>query len=250
MIAALRVSDELAAWVRRTGARAGLDEITAAFEAGEIETRAAAPRAAAQRADNRLQRRRGLARRRSPDRQKSYERRHRLAWSGPLPGYLAARFTISEMAVMRIIADKYLARERCDLSLDEIADRAGVCRKTAQRALRNACVEKLIEIDERPVRGRKNLTNIVRVISGAWVAWLEKRRSSKSNIGGHLCPTTDTRAKQVAHVQLERPQKGGRGGVNPAVCGINQKSETCFAFENPSSAIGSNGSKAEPLLIR
>lgn len=218
MTAALRISDELRGWVQRTSARVGLDEIAAAFEAGEIETRAAAPRAA-----NRLQRRRGLslARRRpqrSPDRQASYERRHRLAWSGPLPGYLAARFTIAEMAVMRIIADAHLARGSCDASLDEIADRAGVCRKTAQRALRHARAEKLVEIKERPVPGRKSLTNVVRITSREWLTWIEKRASSKSNTGGHLRPTTDTTIKRLAHVQIERPQGGGRGRLDLGDC--------------------------------
>ena len=44
---------------------------------------------------------------RSPDRQASYDRRHRLAYSGVMPPHLAARLTISDMAVMRIVADEY-----------------------------------------------------------------------------------------------------------------------------------------------
>jgi hypothetical protein len=43
---------------------------------------------------------------RSPDKQASYDRRHRLAYSGVLPRHLAPRLTIGEMAVMRIIADE------------------------------------------------------------------------------------------------------------------------------------------------
>lgn len=224
MSAALRVSDELAAWVQRTSARVGLDEIAAAFEAGEIETRPAAPRAS-----NRLQRRRGLslARRRpqrSPDRQASYDRRHRLAWSGPLPGYLAARFTIADMAVLRIVADTHTAKGHCDASLDEIAARAGVCRKTAQRALRRAQDEMLIEIEERPVRGRKNLTNLVRIVSREWLSWLEKRPRA---IGGQTCRTTDTteqdKGKNKTTAAVETPQEVWRGrldGLHPTVFGL------------------------------
>ena len=46
----------------------------------------------------------------SPDKQVSYERRHRLAYSGVLPRHLAAGLTIADMAVMRIIADEYADR--------------------------------------------------------------------------------------------------------------------------------------------
>jgi hypothetical protein len=53
-----------------------------------------APRAAARR------------RQRSPDRQASIERRRRLAASGPMPPALAARFTTSELAALRIIGDE------------------------------------------------------------------------------------------------------------------------------------------------
>ena len=43
---------------------------------------------------------------RSPDRQASIERRRRLAASGPLPPAMAARFTVSELAVLRIVANR------------------------------------------------------------------------------------------------------------------------------------------------
>ncbi len=232
MTAALRVSDELAAWVRRTSARAGLDEIAAGFAAGEIETVPAARRhmiAGQQPSPDQAFRRRygfwekvGRPDRRSPDRQRDYERRHRLAWSGPLPGFLAARLTVADMAVARIVADEHLARKHCDLSIYEIARRAGMCRKTAKRALCRLRTEKLISIEERPIKGRKNLTNIVRVVSREWLCWLEKRtarRPASGFTGGHLVAPTDTPVKQVAHVQLERPQDGGRGRPSPLITG-------------------------------
>jgi DNA-directed RNA polymerase specialized sigma24 family protein len=127
------------------------------------------------------------------------------------------------MAVLRIIADTYIAKSYCDASLDEIAARAGVCRKTAQRALRRAQDEKLIEIKERPVRGRKNLTNLVRIVSREWLSWLEKRPRP---IGGQICPTTDTRkqdrAKNKTTGANERPQgvsEEGFDGLHRTVFG-------------------------------
>src|ERR671913_889384 len=46
----------------------------------------------------------------SPDRRRSIERRRRLASSGPMPPALAARFTVAELACLRIVADEVRAR--------------------------------------------------------------------------------------------------------------------------------------------
>jgi hypothetical protein len=93
---------------------------------------------------------------RSPDRQASYDRRHRLAYSGVMPHHLAARLTVAEMAVMRIVADEYVRAARCELTLDEIAARAGMCRRTARRAMRAAREGLLISVEQRPVPGQKH----------------------------------------------------------------------------------------------
>jgi hypothetical protein len=61
----------------------------------------------------------------SPDRQKSYDRRHRLAFSGVMPHHLTAHLTVADMACMRIVADEYRTHAVCDLALDEIAAAAG-----------------------------------------------------------------------------------------------------------------------------
>ena len=56
---------------------------------------------------------------------------------------------------------------------DEIAARAGVCRRTVQNALRHAERLGLISIVERRREGARNLPNIVRVVSREWLAWIE-----------------------------------------------------------------------------
>ncbi len=136
---------------------------------------------------------------RSPDKQASYDRRHRLAYSGVMPHHLAARLTIGEMAVMRVVADKYLTTSRCELTLDEIAARTGVCRKTARRAMHKARNQHLISIEERPVRGQKHRPNLVHIISLEWLKWLRrpKDRLDKSSepIGGHSVAPTDKTLK-------------------------------------------------------
>ena len=110
---------------------------------------------------------------RSPDRQRSIARRRRLAASGPMPPAMACGFTVGELAVLRIIGDEVMAHGTCDRSLAEIAARAGVCRKLAQLTLRMVARDGLVTVERRPRPGRKNLSNIVRIISADWLAWLK-----------------------------------------------------------------------------
>jgi hypothetical protein len=116
----------------------------------------------------------------SPDRRRSIERRRRLAASGPMPPTLACQYTVGELAVLRIVGDEIHAKGTCDRSLAEIAARAGVCRKLAQLTLRMAARDGLIAVERRPRPGRKNLTNIVRIISQAWLTWLRHRNHRPS----------------------------------------------------------------------
>jgi hypothetical protein len=109
---------------------------------------------------------------RSPDRAKSIERRRRLAASGPMPPALAARFTVSQLAVMKILADEVKARGSCRLPLDAIAARAGVCRRTAQQAIREAAGLGLVLIRETRRTAWLNAPNVVTVISPEWRTWL------------------------------------------------------------------------------
>jgi hypothetical protein len=193
MSAAPYVSEELKASVRRM-CSSPRHELAAAYETGQIETVPAAGRNRSQiPSQERWRQLRARRRRqRSPDRQRSYERRHRLAWSGPLPGFLAGRLTIGDMAVARIIVDEHQRRGFCDKSIDEIAASAGVCRKTAKRAMRRLRFERLISVEERPIRGRKSLTNLVRIISPEWKCWLEKRMTARSINEGMGAVTTSS----------------------------------------------------------
>jgi hypothetical protein len=129
-------------------------------------------------------------RQRSPDRQRSLERRRRLAASGPLPPALAVQFTVAELAVLRIVGDEVRVHGCCSLHLDAIAARAGVCRTSAQNALREARRLGLVTVHERRRRGQPSATNIVRVISAEWLAWL---RLSPKGGGFKILSTTVTR---------------------------------------------------------
>ena len=121
-------------------------------------------------ARNRIQR---SPEQRSPDRQASIEKRYRLAMSGHIPGRLN-RYTISELAVLKILSDEWLAHGVCDLSLNELGARAGVCRSVAQRTVHIAEADGLIRIQNRPRSGRKHLPNLVWIIRAEWIDWLLK----------------------------------------------------------------------------
>ena len=112
---------------------------------------------------------------------------------------------------MRIVADEYVRAARCELSLAAIAARAGVCRKTAKRAMQKARDKRLISIEERSVPGQKHKPNLIRIISFEWLKWLRRGKDNEANLrsggpfqgpdrpaqvvggGGHSAPPTDTR---------------------------------------------------------
>jgi hypothetical protein len=115
------------------------------------------------------------ARPRSPDRQRSLERRRSCAASGSIPAKLAAAFTLGEVAALSVIAGEVKRRGQCDLPIDAIAAMAGCSRTVVQSALRQARSIGLVHVQERPQPGRKNLTNIVMIISPEWLSWLRLR---------------------------------------------------------------------------
>jgi hypothetical protein len=138
---------------------------------------------------------------RSPDKARSIARRRSLAASGPLPPALAANFTTGELAVLRIIGDEVGDKGLCDRSIAELAARAGVGMSTVRNAVRFAGRCGLLTVQERPRPGRKNLTNIVRIISREWLTWMAigarrvaggEVRGSKPRIGFKKTESTGT----------------------------------------------------------
>jgi transposase len=73
-----------------------------------------------------------------------------------MPPSLASYFTVGELAVLRIVADDVAANGQCVKSIAEIAARAGVCRTTAQNAIREAARQGLLVVQERRREGRRN----------------------------------------------------------------------------------------------
>ncbi|WP_246689515.1 hypothetical protein [Methylobacterium sp. WL19] len=152
----------------------------------------------------------------SPDKAASRDRRRLLACSGPMPPALAARFTTGQLAVLRIVADEVAAKGVCGLCVDAIAARAGVCRRLAQGAIRLAEGDGLLTVEERRHEGRRSSTNLVRIISREWQAWM--RRVGRAKAGGGGCKEihpTDSRVltsgkTEASGTLRELPARQGR----------------------------------------
>ncbi|MBB6413520.1 hypothetical protein HNQ71_006224 [Mesorhizobium sangaii] len=140
---------------------------------------------------------------RSPDRERSIYRRRTLAATWPMPPFMAGMLTTSQVAYARIVADEVHRTGRCDLTLDEIGARGGMCRKTAKRAQDRLAELRWIAVEERPVTGRKHLSNVVRIVSDEWAMWI-KMGPKPRRIGGHSCPTT---GNQSDSFRSERPKR-------------------------------------------
>jgi len=106
----------------------------------------------------------------------SMDRRRRWAASGRLPPGLAARFTLAEQAALALVAAETARRGDCRLSIPHLAAVAGVAETTVRNAIREARKLGLLTVEERRLTGYRNDTNVVRIVSPEWTAWLRLGR--------------------------------------------------------------------------
>jgi hypothetical protein len=111
---------------------------------------------------------------RPPLRSVAIARRRHLAASGPMPPSVACKFTVGELAALRIVSDEVREKGHCDRTIAEIAARAGVCRSIVKNAIRAAAAMGLLTVQERRREGQKNLPNVVRVVSREWHLWIKR----------------------------------------------------------------------------
>ena len=152
----------------------------------------------------------------------SMERRRRWAASGRLPPGLAARFTLAEQAVLSLVAAETARRGDCRLAVGHLAAIVGVAETTVRNAIREARKLGLVTVEERRVTGFRNDTNVVRVVSAEWTAWLRlARRSPIPGSGLSLTPEqkgtgcksarrTHTNTPYLVNLGARNPQKGCR----------------------------------------
>lgn len=139
-------------------------------------------------------------RRTDPD--ASRARRRKWARDSSMPDGLRAHYTEGEAAALAVIANEVRKHGECSLPIDAIGAIAGVSRTTVQNAIRKARSPERghIAVELRPQVGRKNLPNIVRIISAYWMTWLKRsigfkpmrpseREENKSSLSTPNAPT-------------------------------------------------------------
>ncbi|MCJ2138415.1 helix-turn-helix domain-containing protein [Methylobacterium sp. J-026] len=154
----------------------------------------------------------------------SMERRRRWAASGRMPLGLAAKFTHAEQGVLALVAAEVARRGDCRLAIDNVAAVVGVSRSTVKNAIREAVRLGFVTVEERQVTGWRNDTNIVRIVSREWLAWLrlarkgdplsnrrEQAAPSLSQGGGvKSATTTSTQVLDLGESRKTEPKKGCR----------------------------------------
>lgn len=182
--------DHLMSKVWRAYAESLLDEAACERIANAVQARKAAIATTVEFA--RIQRQKPAAYKpcRSLDPDKSTERRRRLAASRNIPDTIRQSYPTGELAVLAIVAALHRERQICVLPVDALAARAGVCRTTVKNALRHAAMLGHLERKERRIPGAKSLTNIVRITSLEWTAYLRWQ-----TIGVRKVTTTETPIK-------------------------------------------------------
>lgn len=151
----------------------------------------------------------------------SMERRRRWAASGRLPPGLAARFTLAEQAVLALIAAETARRKDCRLAVGHLAAIVGVAETTVRNAIREARKLGLVTVEERRLTGFRNDTNIIRIVSPEWTAWLRlARRGGVSTAQGGGCKSPKRTPTEVLESGKPRAAGGARegaAGANPAL---------------------------------
>ena len=74
-----------------------------------------------------------------------------------MPPAIAARFTMGEAAAIGVVVAEIAKHGRCELPIDAVAARAGVCATVVRNALRQARTLGLLHVEERRIaRDRKH----------------------------------------------------------------------------------------------
>jgi hypothetical protein len=167
---------------------------------------------------------------RAPIRSVAIARRRHLAASGPMPPSVACKFTVGELAFLRIVSDEVREKGHCDRTLAEMAARAGIGRTTAQNAMRAAAAMGLITVQERRREGQKNLPNIIRIVSREWQLWIKRggQRNGPQYSKGIGFKKTDPTGKES--------KREGKSGLPPSASVPESRSQTPWRSQKGLSA--------------
>jgi hypothetical protein len=113
------------------------------------------------------------------------------------------------------VAAEVARRKDCRLSIENMAAVAGVCRSTVKNAMREARQLGLLTVEERQITGFRNDTNVIRIISPEWLAWIRLARkgdaarpTSAQGKGRHGSASQKGGVKSVTSTPTEVPVLG------------------------------------------
>lgn len=176
-----------------------------------------------------------------PDRAQARARRRHHARARWMPDHLADHLTDGELAALAVIAEEHAAHGACDLPMGKIAALAGVSESTARNGIRAAQALALITVEHRPRPGRPHLTNVMRIVSPAWLAWIRGRPASwlqqrgggckgfeatqkrRDNLPHAFSDSAQVNHRQRLHLQRQRP---GQPPAAPAPSATAPRSTT------------------------
>ena len=133
-----------------------------------------------------------------------------------MPDKLRVLYTEGQRAVLFVVAGEVKQRGYCDLPIDKIAALAGVSRTTVQTTMHEARRLGHIRITVRPQAGRKNLSNVVEIVSEEWLTWLKRGSSARPSIGSNSL-TRPEKVSPTKNLNITSPTK--RAATLPAVGG-------------------------------
>lgn len=138
-----------------------------------------------------------------PRRPEHVARRRKWAASSWLPPHVVAQTTVSEQAVLSLVAWQHCCRGVCDWSHQEIATRVGVCVSMVKSAIAMAAELHLVSVQVRRVSAWRNDTNVVRIICPAWTNWIRMR---PRGVGSNLQPPSkfNKKQEQARHSSLRK----------------------------------------------
>lgn len=120
-----------------------------------------------------------------------WRRKRRLARMQAIRPEFAGEFTEGESAALYIVMSDCRQHGKCDRSVKEIGDRAGVGATTVRNALRKASTLGLLRVTERRQWRARNLTNHIVIVHRRQIAWIAKFRP---NLGLKFYPTAFKKA--------------------------------------------------------